>query len=548
MDTAGVAALALAAAALLALAALVRDRCAGPGVAALVAYLLLLGVGAVGAAGLVLTDRAGAAAIWITQWAELASLAWLAFALGYTGRGGRFRRRVLAGCAVVYAVLWAPLALGVTSVSVSPVVVELASIATSLFLVAVTLTGATLVVQAAARHGVLMTRAGVVLSAAAFVPWLSTAVEGTVGPGRLPPVALWYGATLLVVALGVAVAVFSLRALDATAATQYLGRRAVRAGTDDAVVVVDGDDRVVEMNAATRRQFGVAERDARGATLQTLVGEPPAALARHRDVELDTREGRRQFDVEVIDLGEQGGRPLGHVVTLRDVTSQRMREQGLDVLNRLLRHNLRNELSVVVGRLNLVGETVEDPEVGEHVRTARCAVESLTALSEKAASVQDVFEAGRMERSTVDVAAAVGGAVASVREDHPETAVDVSAEGDTAITSTERFVYLAVWNVVENAVEHGTPDDGRVDVSVTGAPEGVTVVVTDGGPGIPAAERAVIDREEETQIEHGTGVGLWLTNWATTACGGSLTFGDSDDGARVELWFPDRGDGGERGR
>ena len=73
----------------------------------------------------------------------------------------------------------------------------------------------------------------------------------------------------------------------------------------------------------------------------------------------------------------------------------------------------------------------------------------------------------------------------------------------------------------------------------------VDVTVSDNGPGIPETERAVFRAGSETDLRHGSGLGLWLAYWAVTSVGGDLSFADRDPrGSRVTLSYrhPDRED------
>jgi signal transduction histidine kinase len=72
---------------------------------------------------------------------------------------------------------------------------------------------------------------------------------------------------------------------------------------------------------------------------------------------------------------------------------------------------------------------------------------------------------------------------------------------------------------------------------VDGSPH---LTVADDGPGIPDHERQALTTESETDLDHSTGIGLWLVNWLTTASGGTVVY-ETDlelGGAAVTLQLP----------
>ena len=54
------------------------------------------------------------------------------------------------------------------------------------------------------------------------------------------------------------------------------------------------------------------------------------------------------------------------------------------------------------------------------------------------------------------------------------------------------------------------------------------MAVADNGPGIPESERRVFTEGTETPLSHGSGLGLWLTEWIVTRSNGHLCFEEND--------------------
>jgi len=62
--------------------------------------------------------------------------------------------------------------------------------------------------------------------------------------------------------------------------------------------------------------------------------------------------------------------------------------------------------------------------------------------------------------------------------------------------------------------------------------------ISDNGPGIPEAELAVRERGEETALQHGSGIGLWVVEWVISRSAGTLAFETDADGTDVTVWLP----------
>ncbi|MFB6177919.1 MAG: sensor histidine kinase, partial [Halobaculum sp.] len=123
--------------------------------------------------------------------------------------------------------------------------------------------------------------------------------------------------------------------------------------------------------------------------------------------------------------------------------------------------------------------------------------------------------------------------------DDEDTAV-VTVETPPATTTANGEILVGVVReLVANAVEHGDADPRvTVDPGAHGETDDWRFVVADDGPGIPDHEVEVFRRVEETPLQHGRGLGLWLVRWGVDRLGGSVQF-DTSDGTTVTVTLPE---------
>lgn len=228
----------------------------------------------------------------------------------------------------------------------------------------------------------------------------------------------------------------------------------------------------------------------------------------------------------------------------RSLQAQRDRLQAsediLDILFRMIRHDLRTELTVIRGYVaNAVAEHEDPPP--EYERVIRT-TDDIIARIEKAATLRRLAQ-DDVERIEVNLVAVLDRQVDAVRETADGLDVEVEAP-EAAPVETVSQIDVALREVLENAVEHHprTPSIRIVVEPATRPGDLVEVRVTDDGPGIPEYERQVIEAGRESQLLHSSGLGLWLIYWAVTRSGGSLDITDTEPrGSVVTLRLPAAG-------
>ncbi|ELZ88557.1 PAS domain-containing sensor histidine kinase [Haloferax sulfurifontis] len=265
---------------------------------------------------------------------------------------------------------------------------------------------------------------------------------------------------------------------------------------------------------------------------------------------IDRRKGGELYTaIQTIAPIESNGDIDGYVAIQSDVTESELTRQRLGVLNRMFRHNLRNRMNVIEGYAELIRQNeaaVADEELADAAEAIVEAAGDLASLSEKAQTVSDALES---EGSPRRVSTLVEDAVSRAESAYPEATMRTDIETGLRERVDSR-VGAALDELIANALKHGG-ETVHIDVCRAEDDDSKLIVrVADDGPGIPDEEWRVIKRGEETPLEHGTGMGLWLVHWVVKKAGGSMELEPSSLGGtavmlklpvgseRPRAWFP----------
>jgi len=245
------------------------------------------------------------------------------------------------------------------------------------------------------------------------------------------------------------------------------------------------------------------------------------------------------YDVKWSPLTGRRGKTVGHAVAFRDVTDRKEYEQRLEVSQRVLRHNLRNDMTTIRGWAE---ELPEGPTDGQPTAAQRIVetADDLIELSEKTRTMIDMHESAAAERRPLDVGTHLGTLIEEFRERHADVTIECSIPDSVTVwLPHEDFLHVPVRNLIENAIEHNDADEPLIRVDVESTDEQVRISVEDNGPPIPDIEHEVLEDGTENPLKHGSGMGLWLTYWSARALGGKLRFEPSNPrGNSVTIELP----------
>ncbi|MFC6955111.1 PAS domain-containing sensor histidine kinase [Halorubellus litoreus] len=321
---------------------------------------------------------------------------------------------------------------------------------------------------------------------------------------------------------------------------------------EDAVYVFDEADELVDANARVGEVSGLPTADLLGVTHQSLLDEYGADGSTNagRDAYREVADGRastaraefelRNVDGDPVPVDVRYARHDGYVVAiLRNLTDAREREarleslnDQLEVLNRVLRHDIRNDMNVVQGWLGELEATVDD----DALRNVEEAVAHTIELTREARDLAEVLtEGGEMPVEPIALDRVLHQQVEKTRTKYPDASVVVDGAVPSVHVVANEMLSSVFDNLLGNAIVHSDRETPTVTLSVhqpgTEGDDGECVVVrvADDGPGIPdSMQDSLFGRGEKGVDSPGTGMGLYLVDQLVTGYGGDVEVEPND--------------------
>lgn len=285
----------------------------------------------------------------------------------------------------------------------------------------------------------------------------------------------------------------------------------------DCVMILDKEDRVILVNPAMCRTFGLDE--------STVAGKPVLEVLNHPDLRsLLTRDNQNDplqyHEVSFAD-GRVGNAQLtdihevGRALTMQDITylkeMDRMRSEFVHTVS----HDLRSPLTSVIGYTELVERAgILNDIQRDFLRRIQSSVQQITGL------INDLLDIGSMEagfdtrrefvqlegilRYTLDMLQG------QIKSKHLTVNSNISSSLP-ALRANPIRLRQVMDNVVGNAIKYSFPN-GEINISIRAEGDQIILNVTDSGPGIPVADQPrIFDKfyrgSNIAEVE-GSGLGL----------------------------------------
>jgi len=263
--------------------------------------------------------------------------------------------------------------------------------------------------------------------------------------------------------------------------------------------------------------------------------------------ELMTAEGeRRILETTKIPYQIPGNGEDAVLGYARDVTELKEYEQrleaqrdNLEVINQVVRHDIRNEIQLMLGYAEILREHVAEDDV-EYVRQILTAARDALDITTTAREVTEAMLRSEADRSPINVRHVLETQIDDAQAIHERTIISVEGTIPNVEVLADDMLESVFRNLLNNAVVHNDKELRKVTVSATPHDEMVRIRVADNGPGIPDDRKETVFGKEHKGLDSpGTGVGLYLVDTLINQYGGDVWIEDNDpDGAIFILELP----------
>lgn len=321
-------------------------------------------------------------------------------------------------------------------------------------------------------------------------------------------------------------------------------QQAVFSSMVDALLAVDAEERLININHAAARLLGVDIKDEGGKTLQEVVRNPELqefvkrALGSEESIEgeIMLRDEEEKFlQARGTTLCDAQGNRIGAIVVLSDVTDLRRLERIRSDFVANVSHELKTPITSIKGFIEtLIDGAIHDTEDAQRfLEIVAKQADRLNAIIDDLLSLAKIEEEAGKEIIPLAEARIADVLRDAVHNCEPKAAekeigIDLDCGEGIIADSDPQLIEQAVINLIDNAIKYSDPAS-RVSVSAAMDENEVTICVRDEGSGIDKEhlprlfERFYrIDKARSRELG-GTGLGLAIVKYIAQAHGGSVS-------------------------
>ncbi len=219
-----------------------------------------------------------------------------------------------------------------------------------------------------------------------------------------------------------------------------------------------------------------------------------------------------------------------------DIDQRKEAEEREELLNSVLRHDIKNKAQIVQGYLQLLDEKDLSEDIRDLVEKALTSNEESMNLIKK---VRLLLNAKKEVITSVDMVSMIKGALTA--SEGVIKGKDIEVEMDFPSIESEVEAGSLLKEVFSNLIENAAFHSGGSKIVIKGktTDDQIICIIKDDGKGIPDKEKEkIFHRGYTTDKERGSGLGMFLVKMLVETYGGKIEVKDSDlGGARFDVYL-----------
>lgn len=300
------------------------------------------------------------------------------------------------------------------------------------------------------------------------------------------------------------------------------------------VIITDTEGRIEYVNRGFERQSGYAAEEVLGENpriLNSAMSDPSvfselwetilAGDIWDGEVINERKDGERYIvDQTITPLTGPGGDIERFVAVNHEITDLRELANALDgqraqleLLNRVLRHDIRNDMHVILAWTEFLEPHVdsEGEEMLDRILSSAHHIVELTDIAKTI--VEGIFTDVDPQLEPIAIPSFLTRVVERRQETFEHATITVDGDlPDVAVPANE-MLSAVFRNLINNAIQHNDSDEPTVVITGEERDGSVQVRVADNGPGIPSERRnEIFDSDVKGLDSEGTGMGLYLVD------------------------------------
>ena len=324
------------------------------------------------------------------------------------------------------------------------------------------------------------------------------------------------------------------------------------ATTQDAVVSIDRQGRIVLFNPAAERIFGYTRNEIVGKKVNLLMGEPYAtehdeyiaryertgeahAIGRIRTVNAKRKNGEL-FPIELSVTEIEVDQDVHYAAFIRDISEKTRLQEKLVESERLaaigttaakIGHELANPLNGMFLTIQLLEQRLgrqTNPPDSQIDATVKRLKDEISRLNQLAGQFRAISRRENYDLRPVEIAELIEDVMKMQRPHLAQSSIQVEElipkELPVVAVDGDKIKQVLL-NLIKNAAE-AMPSGGKITIEARATANAVLLDITDTGIGIPLG----VDAFEPfvTTKKEGTGIGLVVVRQIVTAHGGKISY------------------------